>query len=353
MSAFLVLVKLHVRDVARKSSSLAFFFLLPLILLGVVGVVFAKGHPFELRRVVLVEPAGDPARSEIAERFARATEANPGVRLERARDEHAALGALRTRMAVAVATVGADRRVRLTVTPADRLFGRGLAQAIQEHEANRADRVAIDTQEIAVPRWGYVHYLLPGLVAFTVLLSGLFGMGTAMARWRQSLFLKKLATTPLSRPSFVLAQIVARALLVTVQLVVMIVAARVLFDVPIGLRALGWLLAIATLGVLTFTGVGFALACLIKTEAVLTDAISASTTPLVLFSEIFFPLDALPDALAKVCVLLPSTQMVRAMRAVLVSGTTDPAVLAEPVLVLLAWAVVSYAVALSLFRWHR
>jgi ABC-2 type transport system permease protein len=174
-----------------------------------------------------------------------------------------------------------------------------------------------------------------------------------MARWRQSLFLKKLATTPLSRPSFVLAQIVARALLVTVQLVVMIVAARVLFDVPIGLRALGWLLAIATLGVLTFTGVGFALACLIKTEAVLTDAISASTTPLVLFSEIFFPLDALPDALAKVCVLLPSTQMVRAMRAVLVSGTTDPAVLAEPVLVLLAWAVVSYAVALSLFRWHR
>lgn len=349
MSAFLVLVKLRVRDVARKSSSLAFFFLLPLILLGVVGVVFAKGHPFEQRRVVLVEPVGDPGRSEIAERFARATEANPGVRLERTRDENAALGALRTRMAVAVATVGADRRVRLTVTPADCLFGRGLSQAIQDS----ADRVPVDAQESAVPRWGYVHYLLPGLVAFTVLLSGLFGMGTAMARWRQSLFLKKLATTPLSRPSFVLAQIVARALLVTVQLVVMIVAARVLFDVPIDLRAFGWLLAIATLGVLTFTGVGFALACLIKTEAVLTDAISASTTPLVLFSEIFFPLDALPDPLAKVCVLLPSTQMVRAMRAVLVSRITDPAALATPVVVLLAWAVVSYAVALSLFRWHR
>lgn len=349
-SAFLVLVKLRVRDVARKSSSLAFFFLLPLILLGVVGVVFAKGHPFEQRRIMIVSPVGDRSREEVADRFVHALEGTPGVRVVLPRSEGEAFGALRTRMAVGVAVVGPDLRVRLTVTPADRLFGRGLIQAVQERDQGR---VAIDLAEIEVPRWGYVHYLLPGLVAFTVLLSGLFGMGTAMARWRQSLFLKKLATTPLSRPSFVLAQIVARALLVTVQLVVMIVAARVLFDVPLELRAFGWLLAIATLGVLTFTGVGFALACLIKTEAVLTDAISASTTPLVLFSEIFFPLDALPDWLAKACVLLPSTQMVRAMRAVLVSQSTDPAALATPVLVLLAWAVASYAVALSLFRWHR
>jgi ABC-type polysaccharide/polyol phosphate export permease len=351
LNTFLVLVKLRVRDVARKGSALAFFFLLPLVLLGVVGVVFAKGHPFEQRRVVLVLPqiGEDETPLRIAKTFARAVEASPGVKIQETWDEDEAMGALRSRMAAAVAMVDvtdpARPHVRLLLGPDDRLFGRGLAVTV-------ADRVKVVEVPLEIGRWGYVHFLLPGLIAFTVLLSGLFGMGTNMARYRQSLFLKKLATTPLPRWKFVLAQIVARALLVVVQLVVMVGAAHFVFGVPLGLRALGLLVMIATLGVLTFTGIGFVLACVIRSEAVLTDAISASTTPLVLFSEIFFPLDALPDALAKVCVALPSTQMVRMMRAVLVANVTEPGRLVGPLATLALWAIATYALSLWLFDWR-
>ena len=57
-------------------------------------------------------------------------------------------------------------------------------------------------------------------------------------------------------------------------------------------------------------GAGFALACLIRTEAVVSDTIAALTLPLTLFSGVFFPIDVLPSALHAVCAVLPSTLMV-------------------------------------------
>jgi ABC-type polysaccharide/polyol phosphate export permease len=83
------------------------------------------------------------------------------------------------------------------------------------------------------------------------------------------------------------------------------------------------------------------------------DTISAATTPLVLFSEIFFPLDDLPRLLAQSCVLLPSTQMVRLVRAVLLYGETDLLRLAPGLAILGAWTVVTYGTSLLSFKWHR
>lgn len=328
MSALWVLAKLRVLDIARNRASLALLFGLPLVLLAIVTLVFMGGHPFERRHVIAV--GGDPA----------ALAALPDVTVDHEASERAALGRLDSRMASAVVFPG--NPTRIVVGPRDVVFARGIA-------ASLATPHAIETR--AVPRFGYVHYLLPGLLTFSVLIAGLFGIGTAMLRFRETLFLKKLATTPLRRTTFVAAQIVARSALVLGQTLLLLLVATVALSLPVSLAAFAWLTVLTLLGIVTFLGVGFAVAAAVPREAMLVDVISASTAPLVLLSEIFFPVDVLPGPLPAVAGALPSTQMVRAVRAVLLEGVVDPRALLPAIAAMVAWMLVTYAIAVLTFRW--
>lgn len=337
MRAFFLLTRMRVLDVLRKRSSAAFFLAFPLILLVIVGFVFADGHPFE-RRVVLVV-----GNNEQLSAMAEVLRGQDELRVREAPSMDAALGRLRSRMATAVLTMS-DDDVRLVVGPRDRIFGLGVAQVLER---------PVDLQVLSIPAAGYVHYLFPGLLTFSVLIAGLFGMGYPMVRYRQNLFLKKLATTPLSRSTFVAAQIAARTLLILVQMALLVVAAVLLFDLPVTLVGLAWVTLITVLGLITFMGAGFALACVIHTEDLMVDVISAINFPIILLSELFFPTDVLPSPLPAVADALPSTHMVRLTRAVLLYGTTDVASLLPGLLVMAGWAAATFAVSLWLFRWHR
>jgi ABC-2 type transport system permease protein len=334
VKAFLVLVRMRVLDVARNRASLGLLFGLPIVLLAVVTLVFVDGHPFERRHVVLVGDAGETAT---------ALAALPEVRIDHGETERAAVGRLDSRMASAVVVTSTGTVPRLVVGPREVVFARGIA-------ASLSGPITIEVRPL--PRFGYVHYLLPGLLTFSVLIAGLFGIGYSMVRFRESLFLKKLATTPLPRTTFVGAQILARSLLVLGQTALLLVVASIALSLPISIAAFALSLALTLLGIVTFLGVGFALACFVRREALLVDVISAATTPLVLLSEIFFPVDVLPGPLPALAAALPSTQMVRLLRAVLLHGTTEPRALLPGMAVMFAWMVATYALSVATFRWH-
>jgi len=341
VSAFFVLLRMRLLDTLRNRSSTAFALLFPVVLLVVLGLVFMNGHPFE-RRYVAVIGAGSAAPA--VERCVRALEAFEEVSVGREETEAEALGKLRARMASAVIAASPDGEgVVLRVGARDRIFGGGLAAALP---------MPARVEVVEGPRWGYVHYLFPGLLAFSVLVSGLFGMGYPMALYRQNLFLKKLATTPLSKHTFIAANVVARSSIVLVQVLLLCATARICFDLPLGLAGLGWLLVIATLGVLAFLGAGFALASAIRNAELLTDVISAINMPLVFLSEIFFPLASLPRFLSAIGGILPSTEMVRLSRAVLLYGVTDASRLAGGLSLLAIWALVTFLVSSLTFKWH-
>jgi ABC-type multidrug transport system permease subunit len=335
---FWLLVRLRVLDSLRGGLSGVLFVAMPLVILGLVALVFANGQPFE-RRTVLVVAGGVPP--DVAAVLA----AYPELRVEAEPSEARAMGRLRSRAAsAALLPAPAARGWVARVTPNERLLGAGLGHAF-------GGELSVEVTE--VPRWGYVHYIFPGLLTSTALLAGLFGMGYAMVRYRQSLFLKKLATTPLSRSTFVLAQVVARALLVLAQTALLVGTSAVALDLPVTATSAALLAGFVVLGVLVFTGVGFLLACAVKTEGVMVDVINALGTALVFLSEMFFPNDTLPSSLAAVTRLLPSTMMVGAIRAVLVFGETRPSALLQPAVGLAAWAVATYAASLYAFRWDR
>ncbi|MRG98096.1 ABC transporter permease [Polyangium spumosum] len=343
MSAFLVLVRMRLLDTLRNRSSIGFTLIFPVVLLGVLGLVFMHGHPFERRYVAVISPGAGGAESAAIEQCVAELSAFEEVRVGREATEAEALGKLRARMASAVLSASPEG-VTLRVGTRDRIFGGGLVSALSARPR---------LEVVEGPAWGYVHYLFPGILAFSVLASGLFGMGYPMALFRQNLFLKKLATTPLRKGTFIAANVAARSSIVLVQVVLLVGAAWLFFDLPLDLVSFGWLLVISMLGVITFLGVGFALAAAIDNAELVVDVISAINMPIVFLSEMFFPLASLPRLLSTIGALLPSTEMVRLSRAVLLYGVTDASRLAGGLGVMALWAAATFAVSLGFFKWHR
>jgi ABC-type polysaccharide/polyol phosphate export permease len=334
MRALLVLTRIRLAEVLRKKGSAFWFFALPLILVGLVALVFQKGHPFERRHVVVV--GSEPAALE------REVGAD-ALRIDRVDDEAAARARLRSRSASAIVLRDELGKLRVVVGRREMIFGRGLVAELGGTGA---------LEVIDMPETGYVTYLVPGMLAQSVIIAGLFGMGYQMVRFRQSRFLRKLATTPLSRTTFVLSNILSRLVLVGIQLAMLLVVVRIAFDVPLTPVSFAWVLLTGAFGLVAFMGIGFVISCAVTSEDVVTDIINAVAVPIALLSEIFFPSEELPRALALLSAALPSTQMVRVMRAVLLHGESGSTNVLVGLAILAAWALVTFTVAVRAFKWR-
>lgn len=346
MKAFFLLMRLRIAELVRNRVSLGVFIGLPLLLLLAIGGIFAAGHPFERRQVAIV------ASPATVQRVEKALSEHREVHLVAMADAKLALGQLRGHVldAVIVSDDTSEQKLRLLVSERGHFLSQGILQALTRDDPARA--VSVET--IASPRFGYVHHLFSGLLAFNILVTGLLGMGAAMARYRQNQLLKKLALTPLSRSTFVAAQLSSRALLGLLQAAGLLIVGRLLFELPLSIVSALWTLLVAAIGLLLFMGVGFLLAAMIRSEGLLVEGVSALMTPLVLLSEMFFPLSELPRPLQLLGEALPSTHLVRLLRIGVWSGPSlaDASVWLPGLLFLLGWLVAGYAAAVLLFRWH-
>lgn len=330
MRVFWLLTRLRIAEVTRVASSSFFFFGFPLAMLLVTCMLFSGGHPFEQIRIGLV--------GEFASLQAALTDAQ--VRSQPLASADEARVRLQTGQLTA-ALVAAPQGWQVYVTPRQRLLGEGLLRMV----SGPATLQVLDPQP-----WGYVHYLCPGLLAFTVVLSGLFGLGHSMARYRQNQFLRKLATTPLSKWTFLASQIAGRGLLVLVQCALLLAVMMMAFGLDLSWVQAAWTLGLCSLGLGVFLGVGLLLACLVTNEAVLSDAINGLGWPIVLGSGIFFPTDVLPGPLPMLAERLPSSQLVVLLREVMLYGAIpQPGALA----ILLVWSAGTFTLGGLLFDWVR
>lgn len=192
-----------------------------------------------------------------------------------------------------------------------------------------------------------VAFLVPGILALSIMSSALVALGIATGFERFYLVLKRLGATPLRRRELVAAK-VASVLAVEVAQVTVIVAVAVL---GLGYRASavrpGLLLAGVVLGTCAFAGTGLAMAGRLRAVATLA-LTNALYLVLLLVSGIAFPLDRLPAGLAAVARLLPSTALAEVFRAALGGA----AAATRPLLVLACWAVGTVTLAARSFRWE-
>ncbi|WP_123539091.1 ABC transporter permease [Halosimplex salinum] len=190
-------------------------------------------------------------------------------------------------------------------------------------------------------------YYVPGYLAVVVLFTPLSRVGSEVARHRDGNRFEKLATTPLSRTEWLLAQtlvnvvVIGLAALMLLVLVVGLTGAAIPLSVPVVALLVGYVV----LGVVLFCGVGALIGSLADSQDGVIAASNSIALPLLFLSDTFVPPSMLPAWFRPAMWASPLTYFSRGVRAT----TTDPAPLAsvplqvQYLLVLAALAVVFVA----------
>jgi ABC-2 type transport system permease protein len=183
-------------------------------------------------------------------------------------------------------------------------------------------------------------YYVPGYLAVVVLFTPLSRVGSEVARHRDGNRFEKLATTPLTRPEWLLAQTLVNTVIIGLAGLLLLGLMVVLTGAEIVLSPL--LLPFVVLGVALFCGVGAMLGSLADSQDGVISASNGIALPLLFLSETFVPPELLPAWFPTW--LSPLTYFSRGVRAA-VTGTGETVI---PLAVLAACAVVGFLVGAAL-----
>jgi len=194
-----------------------------------------------------------------------------------------------------------------------------------------------------------IDYLVPGILAMSILFLGLFGSIVLVER-REKKILKRFGATPLNRSTMVFSQVAYRLILALVQTLIIIGIAYLVFNVQmVG----NWflLLGLVMLGTLTFISIGYFAVARAKTTEGAMPIIQIIQFPMLFLSGIFFPVDFMPDFMRPIIAIIPLTYLGDAFRQVMVEATPLYP-MSLNIAILGAWLVICMILAIKLFRWE-
>ena len=195
-----------------------------------------------------------------------------------------------------------------------------------------------------------IDYMFPGIVVMALMVNGIMVNATGFVEERGKGIYRRLSLTPLKRQTIIGAQIIHRYIVSLLQTLLLLAVGVFGFNVNIvGNYFFFWL--VLTFGSLCFLSIGFALATLIRSTRSATPICLIVFFMLLFLGGIFFPLNTMPDFLAIISKVLPSTNLNDALRLILIEGTGLGAAWLE-LLIVGAWFIVSLGLSIKFFRWE-
>ena len=217
-------------------------------------------------------------------------------------------------------------------------------------DAGVENRYRIDAQPVDSRNLRFIDFLMPGVVAMSIMQMGLFSVAFSFVQLKSRGILRRLLATPVRPASFLFAQVFTRLLVSVLQTLVLIGLAVLAFNVQL-VGNLGAIIVLALLGGGVFVSMGFAVSGWAKSEDVAAPIANIIALPMMFLSGVFFPRDAMPDSLRVVADHLPLSYLTDALRNVAIDGQTLWAQWLD-IIGLTVWLAVTFLVALKLFRWE-
>jgi ABC-2 type transport system permease protein len=197
----------------------------------------------------------------------------------------------------------------------------------------------------------YLDFLLPGLMAFTLMQLSIAGSGFNIVEFRRKGILKRLFVTPIKPRDFITAIVLARMAIILIQLTVLILFAVTILDVRIvGNFASFYLMII--LGTFIFLCLGFCLGSIAKTQQAVMAVGNIVIFPQIFLSGVFYPIESMPELVQPIAQLLPLSFVSTAMREIANNGSSMLEIV--PTLIGIAvWFVIAFVLATRLFVWKE
>jgi ABC-2 type transport system permease protein len=222
-------------------------------------------------------------------------------------------------------------------------------EAVQR-AAGRTDPVSVTERTVSEAGARYVDFVVPGLLGMNLMGSGIWGLGFAIVDARRKHLLKRLAATPMVRSHFLASFVLSRITFLVVEVALLLGFAVLAFGVP-ARGSLLFLAGLCLLSALSFSSLGLLLAARPRTVEGVSGLMNLVMLPMWIFSGVFFSSSRFPDATQPLIRALPLTAVNDALRATMLRGA-GPGELLPELGVIAAWLVVSFLLAVRLFRWR-
>ncbi len=329
------------RIFVREPAALFWTYGFPLLLALVLGIAF-RNQPPEPVEVAVVAASGSEAC-----RAALARTALVHVHWLNAPEARAAL---RSGKVSLVVEPGPLRTYEFDPTRPESRLARAVVDDALQRADGRKDPTAVQDRLVTEPGSRYIDFLVPGLLGFSLLQGGLWGIGFTVVDMGVRKLIKRLVATPMSRSDLLLSFVLVRSLFAIIELPVLLAFAHWVFGVPIR-GSLLLIFALGILGALVFAGLGLLVGSRAQTTQTAAGLANLVSLPMLVCSGVFFSAARFPEPFQPVIRALPLTALIESMRTVMLDGVGLVAVTGH-VLVMLIWGALCFVLALRLFRWQ-
>jgi ABC-2 type transport system permease protein len=195
----------------------------------------------------------------------------------------------------------------------------------------------------------YIDFLLPGMIGMGLMGGGIWGVGFVLVDMRVRKLLKLFTATPMRRSDFLASIMISRVIFTALDVVFLVIVGWLAF----GVRCQGSYLQLtlaSLLGAASFAGIGLLMASRAQTLETVSGLMNLILLPMWVFSGVFFSSERFPDEIQPLVNLLPLTALNQMLRGIMLEGSSLASYWSQ-VLLLTVYGVVTFAVAMKIFRW--
>jgi ABC-2 type transport system permease protein len=233
------------------------------------------------------------------------------------------------------------------------ISGAALAAAARNAELARARGVSAAAIDLRVRPWynpalESALYIVPGVIGLLLTLTMTAITSLSIVRERERGTLEQLIVTPVTRAGLMLGKIFPFVLVGYVQVTVILLLGRFVFDVP--MRGSLTLLYVVTLPyIVASLAFGLFISTAVKTQVQAMQLSFLIILPSILLSGFMFPREGMPEPAQWLGGAIPLTYYLRVLRSILLKGTAIDAIWRDS-LALVAFAVVLVGLSATRFR---
>ena len=329
----LAIVRKEFTHIFRDWRTLLIIILMPIMMI----VLYGYAITLDMRNIVfgVIDDARTPESRALVEAFSENGFFVPlGTDLRRSDVEHVFM----RRDALLVLVIpedfsaelrGAGRsRVQLLIDASDSNVGTFVSnyaeQVLQKY--NRRLNGSLPVLYDLAPRIFYnpdmnsTFFFVPGLVALILMLISALLTSIAITREKETGTMEQILVSPVRAREIILGKVLPYILLGLLNAAIIVVSARLLFDVPLrgSLLLLGALSLIYVFVALSF---GLMISAIARTQLIaMFGTLMATILPTIMLSGFIFPIDSMPVVLRWLAHVIPATWFLQIIRGIMLKG---------------------------------
>src|SRR5207249_11071181 len=222
------------RIFVREPAAVFWTYGFPVVLALALGVAFRNRPPEPVEVAVEATPGCEGWRDALATNLqVHVRWLNPQEAREALRAGKVSVVVGRLPSVALLAKEGPARIYQFDPTRPESRMARAIVDDALQRAEGRADPTPVRDQLVTEAGSRYIDFLIPGLLGFNLMSSGLWGVGFVIVEMRVRKLIKRMMATPMSRTHFLLSFVLVRGAFLLGELPVLLFFALWLFHVLI------------------------------------------------------------------------------------------------------------------------